>query len=92
MKRIILGIAVLAVIAVAAINVNLSATQKSDMSLLALANVEALANFEFPDAPYCDTYHISGKASRCWILWYSVYSPLPKCKKTGNPDDYCYSL
>ena len=44
MKRIILGIAVLAVIAVAAINVNLSATQKSDMSLLALANVEALAD------------------------------------------------
>ena len=46
MKKIILGIAVLAVIAVAAVNVNLSATQKSDMSLLTLTNIEALAECE----------------------------------------------
>ena len=45
-KKIILGFAVLAIAAVAAFNVNLNTNQKSDMSLLALANVEALADGE----------------------------------------------
>ena len=42
-KKILGGIAVLTIVAVAAFNVNLNTNQKSEMSLLALANVEALA-------------------------------------------------
>ena len=45
-KQVLGGIAVLAIAAVAAFNVNLNMNQKSDMSLLALANVEALAKCE----------------------------------------------
>jgi len=45
-KKILGGIAVLAIVAVAAFNVILNTNQKSDMSLLALANVEALAGNE----------------------------------------------
>ena len=44
-KKLFGGISVLAIVAVAAFNVNQN--QKSDMSLLALANVEALANSEY---------------------------------------------
>jgi hypothetical protein len=42
-KKIIGGIAVLAIAAVAVFNVNLNLAQESNMSSLALANVEALA-------------------------------------------------
>jgi hypothetical protein len=42
MKKIFVGIAILAITAVAAFNVNMN-TQKSELSDLSLANVEALA-------------------------------------------------
>jgi hypothetical protein len=45
-KKILGGIAILAIAAVAAFNVNLN-TQESNMSPLALANVEALAGSEY---------------------------------------------
>lgn len=92
MKKIILSIAVLAIAGVVALNVNLGAKKSDEVSLLALANVEALANFEFPEGSYCDMYVVPGRASRCWQLWSTVYVPLPYCVKTGNPDHYCYSL
>jgi|SRR5690554_1842698 len=47
-KKFFVGIAVLAIAAIAAFNVNLNTGQKNDMSVLVLANVEALANNETP--------------------------------------------
>ncbi|GHT71950.1 hypothetical protein AGMMS50239_41270 [Bacteroidia bacterium] len=52
-KKIFGGIAVLAIAAVAAWNVNLS-SQSSDMSDVSLANVEALAA-EIPDGTNCSS-------------------------------------
>jgi hypothetical protein len=45
-KKILGGIAILAIAALAAFNVNLNLAQESNMSPLALANVEALAQSE----------------------------------------------
>ncbi len=45
-KKILVGIAVLAIAAIAAFNVNLNMDQKNELSLLALVNVEALAQNE----------------------------------------------
>ena len=42
-KKIFVGIAVLAIAAVAVLNVNVNTSQENDVSLLELANVEALA-------------------------------------------------
>ena len=91
MKKIILGIAVLAVIAVAAVNVNLSATQKSDMSLLALANVEALADIELPEVTITCSTDGSGD---CYFI--SVEEGLYgqcrfDCEASGDPNDHCSS-
>jgi hypothetical protein len=53
-KKIICGIAVLAIAAVAAVNVNLNLKSETKLSDLQLANVEALADDENDsDAPYC---------------------------------------
>jgi len=46
MKKIILGIAVLAIAGVVALNVNLGTKKSGEVSLLALANIEALAQNE----------------------------------------------
>ena len=53
-KEILVGIAVLAIAAIAAFNVNLNT--KSEVSLLTLANVEALAS-ESTDPCAGNTYH-----------------------------------
>jgi hypothetical protein len=47
-KYIFVGIAVLSIATIAVFNVNLSIGKKNEMSLLVLANVEALANNETP--------------------------------------------
>ncbi|GAB6008837.1 NVEALA domain-containing protein [Dysgonomonas reticulitermitis] len=57
-KKIIGGIAILAIAAVAAFNVNLNLAQESNMSPLALANIEALAQSE-------------GGVEKCNILIYN---------------------
>jgi hypothetical protein len=46
MKKIIYGIAVLAVVGVVAFNVNLETKKSGEVSLMALANIEALADGE----------------------------------------------
>ena len=56
-KKIFGGIAVLAIAAVAALNLNFN-TQSNDFSVVSLTNVEALAQYENADAKY--EYRISG--------------------------------
>jgi hypothetical protein len=57
MKKIILGIAVLAIAGVVALNVNLGTKKSGEVSLLALANIEALANDENGGISWiCSTY------------------------------------
>lgn len=84
-KKIILGIAVLAIAAVAAFNVNLNTNQKSDMSLLALANIEALADFEFNGQNWDTNTH-----------WYNIvghnWKPvLIACQATNGSSTFTFS-
>ncbi|GAB6008827.1 NVEALA domain-containing protein [Dysgonomonas reticulitermitis] len=52
-KKIFGSLIVIAIAAVAAFNVNMNPVQESNMSPLALANVEALAQSETNNNPYC---------------------------------------
>ena len=62
-KKIFSGISVLAIAAVAAANVNLGMTKSSDLSLLGLANVEALASNESSSTPVETCYYTVNKRS-----------------------------
>ncbi|GHT87644.1 hypothetical protein FACS189474_0950 [Bacteroidia bacterium] len=72
-KYIFGGIAVLTVVAAAALNINFN-TQKSDLSGISLANVEALAQSEggiichldYPYTAYCNVEH---KENMCPCGW-----------------------
>lgn len=61
-KKIFGSIAVLAIVAMATFNIDLNFNQQSDMSLLALTNVEALAQSESGGTVYCQKvcYKVSG--------------------------------
>ncbi len=84
-KKIFGGVAVLAIAMAVAFHVNLNRSKTSQLSLLALANVEALAQVESGD--YCDMY-----GPRCWYPFCTAYYPLPRCYRSGEPRDYCRSL
>ncbi len=74
-KKILVGIAVLAIAAIAAFNVNLNT--KSEVSLLTLANIEALAQDESGGSP-CRTLS-SGSTVVGWLSGCSV--PRPSCRQ-----------
>lgn len=62
-KKIFVGIAVLAIAVVIVFNVNMS-TQKNSISLLSLANIEALANESGTSAKWCfirQSYGVNNK-------------------------------
>jgi hypothetical protein len=89
MKKIIFGIAVLAIAGIVALNVNLGAKKSGEVSLLALANIEALANGE-EGGITCS----SGSYGQCftsgyWLCMqgeYTCYS----CVFTGYQRDSCW--
>jgi hypothetical protein len=73
--KIIYGIAVLAIVAVAAWNVNLSMNQENEMSSMALANVEALAGENDGSSWYkCET-KVSSEISYLFQHCGSAYGP-----------------
>jgi hypothetical protein len=75
-KKILGGIAILAIATVATFNVNLNLAQESNMSPLALANVEALAQNESGGG---------GNTRECWQGTLDVYSGVLKydCRVSG---------
>lgn len=60
MKKIIFGIAVLAIAATVTLNVNLETKKSGEVPSLALANIEALADTEDPP-----TYDCPGGSTEC---------------------------
>ncbi|NCB69923.1 MAG: hypothetical protein EOM47_13915 [Bacteroidia bacterium] len=84
------GIAILAIALAMAFNVSLNTGKSKNTSLLALANVEALAQVESGD--YCDLYLYVGRSSRCYKKHDNVLMGGWKCIRTGNPSDYCTPL
>ena len=63
-KKIIIGIAVLAIAIIAVFNVNLRVGKKSEISLLVLANIEALASESGTSAKWCyirQSYGVNNK-------------------------------
>lgn len=63
-KKIFVGIAVLAIAAIAMFNVNLNTNQKSGMTLLTLANIEALAS---EGVNQCDITKYTRNAKEGWV-------------------------
>jgi len=83
-KKILGGIAVLAIVAVAAFNVNLN--QKSDMSLLGLANVEALAQESSNGGSSCSVEwaaNIKGQAVKLSCSANCAAGQLAQCKQNN---------
>lgn len=70
MKKIILGIAVLAIAGVVALNVNLGTKKSGEVSLLALANIEALADGE---GSGCENGCVDGGGGCYCYMWYPCY-------------------
>jgi hypothetical protein len=92
MKKIISGIVVLAIAAVAAFNVNLSLNQKkNDISALSLANVEALAGENGGDCTYNQVTLVQGTSTtKCVNGYIHKYTPyLSDCKGQGKGTMCC---
>jgi hypothetical protein len=75
-KKIIGSFLIIAFAAVAAFNMNLSLEQKNEISLLVLANIEALAQNENSNG--CETLS-SGSSVVGWLTGCSV--PRPSCRQ-----------
>ena len=87
MKKMILSLAIVAIAAVATLNVNFNSKNNSDeLSLLGLANVEALAG-ELPEFVLDCT---GGKCERSGSsLCMSGEHTCFRCEYTGDPKDFC---
>jgi hypothetical protein len=95
-KKILGGIVVVAIAAVAAWNVSLN-SQSNDLSDISLANVEALADYEVPEvvitcsATYQECYSVASNFSgKCWRATSDVIGNC--CYFTGRTSDYCCSV
>ena len=90
-KTIISTIVAVLVAIIATINVNLN-TNREILSDLFKANVEALAQFEFPEFPggdgdlWCNV-HCVYSPGRCWFKSLPYY--WDDCQPSGIPTDYC---
>ena len=87
MKKIIFSLAVLAIAATVALNVNLSFQKSNDISALALANIEALANGEE------FTVTCGQSSGKCWIalgmLKFCGEMSYFNCIRTDDPHISC---
>jgi hypothetical protein len=72
-KKIFASLIVIAIAAVAAFNVNLSLNQENDMSVLALANIEALAQNESGGTVYCEKACFSAMGFYCLLETSTAY-------------------
>lgn len=87
MKKIIFGMVVLVIAGIVALNVNLSAKKSDAFSLLALANIEALAQNEDGAGGYVCVYGVQygglGIARACesctWQFFLSTYKSVGRC-------------
>ena len=81
-KKIFGGLFILAIVAVAAFNINLNMDSNEELSLLNLANVEALADTE--------TVWLAGYAADYKVIHIGGTSgKVPCCKKVTSPHSGC---
>lgn len=87
-KKFFSGVFALALLATAGWGVNKSMSNDSNLTGLALANLEALAYIEWGPDPeigtYCDLDCYDG--GQCWRIIWTWNLP---CERTGNPYDFC---
>ncbi|MEA4936493.1 hypothetical protein SDC9_126911 [bioreactor metagenome] len=86
MKKVIFGLAVLAIAATVAFNVNLGTKKSDKASLLAFANVEALADGE-EFTITCNQYE-----GRCWAIDWITPTGHCYCYFSGYQYDICYFI
>lgn len=93
MKKKIMGlIAVVAIAVVAGYNIYTSQNNVK-LSALALANVEALARYEYPDVEITCNQSKYDSPGQCWAEYsYCFWFPNQKaCQFTGDTSDSCYT-
>jgi hypothetical protein len=83
-KKIFGGIAIVIIAAAVALNVSMSNQKQDAASMLALANVEALAEGE-EFTITCDQYE-----GRCWAIDYISPILVCHCYFSGYQKDICY--
>ncbi len=83
------GIAIVAIALAVAFNVSLNTGKTNNASLLALANVEALADTEEGGITCHQTcYH---SPAICWGTEWNYSNWDAKCYRTGSMSDKCYA-
>lgn len=97
MKKVIFGIAVLAIAATVALNVNLGAKKFGEVSLFALANIEALADDENEGETlrriklFCTCYNDDNIPTSMSILDCEEYQWYPPMERTTCVKTNCFS-
>lgn len=93
MKKKVIGI--VAVVAIAAfVGCNIFTLKNNvQLSVLALANVEALARYEYPDVEITCNQSKYDSPGQCWTEYsYCFWFPNQKtCQFTGDTSDSCYT-
>jgi len=90
-------LAIIAIVVSMAININLNTQSNNDLSLLSLANIEALAEYELPEVVItCST----GGEGQCWVdngdyetvSFFPVPYYVTVCDFSGKTNDFCFRL
>lgn len=93
MKKKVMGIvAIVAIIAFVGYNIYTSQNNMK-LSSLALANVEALARYEYPDVEITCNQSKYDSPGQCWTEYsYCLWFPDQNtCQFTGDMSDSCYT-